>query len=112
MLEGVVFRLHDAFSGGARRSTRMAIAAGILAAAFFPAQAHAQSSGCSAINGGLLDFQSVFANGEPTSGTTSNYQIHVALSMMRTTTAYTDNVSGSSFVPDGVTTYALSLIHI
>ncbi|WP_277967746.1 autotransporter domain-containing protein [Sphingomonas echinoides] len=84
----------------------MAIAAGILAAAFFPAQAHAQSSGCSAINGGLLDFQSVFANGEPTSGTTSNYQIHVALSMMRTTTAYTDNVTGSSFVPDGMTTYA------
>ncbi len=80
----------------------------LIAAGLAPAAALAQSSGCAAVNDGLLNFNANFASGTAQPGTTSGVSSGiVAISMMRMTTSYNDNVVGASgYVADDSTTYS------
>jgi uncharacterized protein YhjY with autotransporter beta-barrel domain len=96
---------------GPSRVLRAVLAAAAAVALLHPAAAMAQSSGCSAVNARLLDFNAVLVGPNANQpGTTSGYRgTSGALSMMRTTTSYTDNVIGSTgFVPDDTTTYSFT----
>jgi len=104
-------RLPRVVAEGTAPIVRAVFVAAAAAAMLHPAAALAQSSGCSAINAGLLDFNAVIVNSNASQpGTTSKFAGNTgALSMMRTTTSYTDNVAGTSnFAPDATTTYAFT----
>lgn len=91
-----------------RRVHGAAAAIMLIAAGLTPAAALAQSSGCAAVNDGLLNFNANFASGTAQPGTTSGVSSGiVAISMMRMTTSYNDNVVGASgYVADDSTTYS------
>ncbi len=104
-------RLLRSVVDGSLRVVRGVFAAALAAALLHPAAAVAQSSGCSAVNAGLLDFHAVLVSNDANQpGTTSGvHNTSGALSMMRTTTSYTDNIAGSTgFVPDAATTYSFT----
>jgi len=91
-----------------RRVHCAAAAIMLMAACLTPAAAFAQSTGCAAVNDGLLNFNANFASGTAQPGTTSGVSSGtVAISMMRMTTSYTDNVVGATgYVADDSTTYS------
>ena len=85
------------------------VAVALMAAGLAPSIAQAQSTGCVAVNDGLLDFNAVIVNGVPQAGqTTSGYVgSNVAMSMMRMTTSYNDAVVGATgYVASDTSTYS------
>lgn len=83
-----------------RRVHGVAAAVMLVAAGLTPAAALAQSAGCMAVNDGAIDFTAKIVSGDPRQPETTSVATSsaYALSMIKATAGYTDNVA-TTFVP-------------